>query len=434
MVSQTPVYNLSAVLRETGLKADVLRAWEKRYDLPKPQRSQGGHRLYSQYDIETIKWLRARQAEGLSISRAVELWREITAAGQDPLIEYGAPLPYQESAKKPDANLEVLRSQWLEACLAYNGELAEQILNQAFAIYTVETVCTEILQQGLNYIGASWYSGSATVQQEHFISALATRRIEALIQATPNPTREQTVIIGCPPGELHTFPALLMDLFLRRRGWRVVYLGADVPLDQLTETALKIRPNIVVLSAQQLTTAATLRVVAQSFQQQHIPLAYGGLIFFRVPELRERIPAWFAGETIEQAVQQVEHLAAFPVPFTAEIRMDEAVQAAARLFRDKRPIIEMALLDYKIEDTHQYENIKEVIKYFGDRLSAALELGDPALIEADLDWVTWLLSGRRIDARSLTRFLQAYKEAVQRVLGDQAGALTSWLMGYLNNH
>ena len=87
-ISQSPAYNLKVVLKETGLKADVLRAWERRYNLPQPQRTPGGHRLYSEYDIEIVKWLRTRQAEGLSISRAVELWKETIAAGNDPLVEY----------------------------------------------------------------------------------------------------------------------------------------------------------------------------------------------------------------------------------------------------------------------------------------------------------------------------------------------------------
>lgn len=57
MVSTTPAFNLKVVLKETGIAADTLRAWERRYGLPMPQRSAGGHRLYSQRDIETIKWL-----------------------------------------------------------------------------------------------------------------------------------------------------------------------------------------------------------------------------------------------------------------------------------------------------------------------------------------------------------------------------------------
>ena len=85
MLSTTPAYNLKVVLKETGLAADTLRAWERRYGLPMPQRTAGGHRLYSQRDIETIKWLMKRQEEGLSISRAVDMWNEQLASGTDPL-------------------------------------------------------------------------------------------------------------------------------------------------------------------------------------------------------------------------------------------------------------------------------------------------------------------------------------------------------------
>ena len=87
MSSTTPAFNLKVVLKETGLAADTLRAWERRYGLPTPERTAGGHRLYSQYDIETIKWLIKRQAEGLSISRAVDLWNEKLASGSDPLAD-----------------------------------------------------------------------------------------------------------------------------------------------------------------------------------------------------------------------------------------------------------------------------------------------------------------------------------------------------------
>ena len=84
--SKAPTYNLKVVMRETGIKADTLRAWERRYGLPVPERTPGGHRLYSQYDIETIKWLQARQAEGLRINRAVDLWHTMRDSEQDPLL------------------------------------------------------------------------------------------------------------------------------------------------------------------------------------------------------------------------------------------------------------------------------------------------------------------------------------------------------------
>ena len=84
--AETQLFNLKVVVHETGLKPDTIRAWERRYGLPQPRRSSGGHRLYSRRDIEIIKWLMARQEEGLSISNAVDLWNSIEGDGQDPLI------------------------------------------------------------------------------------------------------------------------------------------------------------------------------------------------------------------------------------------------------------------------------------------------------------------------------------------------------------
>src|SRR5512135_1445287 len=106
MYSTTPAFNLKVVLKETGLGADTLRAWERRYGLPVPQRTQGGHRLYSQRDIETIKWLMARQAEGLSISRAVDLWNKQNASGSDPLAGTTPSTPLSLKAN-PAINLHI---------------------------------------------------------------------------------------------------------------------------------------------------------------------------------------------------------------------------------------------------------------------------------------------------------------------------------------
>src|SRR6185503_12166927 len=207
MVSTTPAFNLKVVLKETGLTADALRAWERRYGLPVPQRSAGGHRLYSQRDIETIKWLMKRQAEGLSISRAVDLWNEQLTSGTDPLagsVQTGLPnTPTVPAQYSFDTTIDALRTHWIEACLNFSESTSEQLLNQAFSMFPVETVCINILQEGMSEIGNLWYENRASVQQEHFASSLAIRRLDALLAATPAPTRNITILVGCVPDEWH---------------------------------------------------------------------------------------------------------------------------------------------------------------------------------------------------------------------------------------
>src|SRR5512135_2774657 len=252
--SRAPTYNLKAVLRETGIAADTLRAWERRYGLPMPQRTAGGHRLYSQHDIHLIKWLQARQAEGLSISRAVKRWNEMAASGDDPL-EKAWEMETQGLAGA-HSNLDAACEEWLAACLAFDESTAERTLNQAFALYPVETVITHVMLQGLREVGIRWHEGKATVQQEHFMSSLAMRRLDTLVAATPAPGRPAAIILACPPAELHSLPLLYLNVMLRRRGHNVVFLGADVPTEHLEDTIRTVNPDLVVLAAQRLTTAA----------------------------------------------------------------------------------------------------------------------------------------------------------------------------------
>src|SRR5690349_5838848 len=278
MVSITPAFNLKVVLKETGIAADTLRAWERRYGLPMPQRSAGGHRLYSQRDIETIKWLMQRQSEGLSISRAVDLWNEQIGSGTDPLahLAQAAAATVPTQYKSPDTTLDTLRAQWIDACLNFSEANAEQTLNHAFSMFPVEAVCLGVLQQGMFEIGERWYENRASVQQEHFASGLAMRRLDALLSASPTPTRNQTVLIGCPAEEWHTFTPLLLSLLLRRRGLNVIYLGANVPLEQFSNTVTNLDVDLVILVAQQLISAAALQETALALSGKKIRVAFGG--------------------------------------------------------------------------------------------------------------------------------------------------------------
>ena len=431
IISRSPVYNLSVVLKATGLNADVLRAWERRYKLPQPQRTPGGHRLYSDYDIEVVKWLRALQAEGLSISRAAELWRNIIAAGRDPLEEYSAAnTPAVNPVPGPETQIEILRSHWLEACLAFNALQAEEVLSQAFAIYPVEIVCTDILQRGMSCTGDDWYLGKITAQQEHFVTAQAVRRVETLINATPPPTRTQTVLLGCPAGESHTFSVLLLSLLLRRRGLKVIYLGADLPAEEMEETAAAICPELVVLAAQRLTTAATLRSAARLLQSRGVPLAYGGRIFNQIPRLREQIPAHFLGESIAEATSHIEQLATAPLALPAAASLDDIREALSRLYHEKRPRIELAVTEKLRQDGVQIEGLEEQNTFLGNGLAAAFELGDPAFLETELGWLKGLLTSRHIPAVSLSLYLAAYSQAVRAELGDAGAPITAWLDVY----
>jgi DNA-binding transcriptional MerR regulator len=429
-LSKKPTYNLKVVIRETGLKPDTLRAWERRYGLPNPRRTAGGHRLYSQYDIEMIKWLIARQNEGLRINRAVQLWRSFEEEDQDPLQA----MPYAEMAQPfvssdvmSGTTLDEVCESWVAACLAFDEARAESILAQAFARYPLETVCLQVLRKGLSEVGELWYSGGSTVQQEHFASALAIRRLNALLAAAPRPIRRGKILTACPPGEEHIFPLLLITLLLRQRGWDVVYLGANVPVNKLDATIQSSKPDLIVSTAQQLITAANLLEVAQFLRAEKVPLAFGGLIFNLLPNLRERIPGHFLGESLDSTVQSVEQLMVHPPEIPEVEQISREYQQASDYFKEYQPIIAAYLWEQFQCNGMKEQHLEIANTFLGQDIQAGLILGDMNYLEHEIDWLDGLFQTHDIPGELLPKYLSLYKRAVEENLDQRAQPIVDWL-------
>jgi MerR family transcriptional regulator, light-induced transcriptional regulator len=425
-----PVFNLKAVVQETGLRPDTLRAWERRYGLPHPGRSEGGHRLYTARDIEMLRWLAFRQEEGMSISRAVALWQRLEAEGHDPLVAK----PYGPAAAGPPAatatfaggnTLSDLRASWLDACLNFDETGAEQSLIHAFALYPPEVVCVELLQKGLKIVGDGWYEGKVSVQQEHFTSALARRRLQAILAATPAATRAGRILALCAPGEQHTFGLLIATLFLRRQGWSVLYLGADVPLDELKKTVTTVKPNLLLASAHQLTSAVALLDVAQSLNGMEVTLGYGGAIFDRLPALRRRIPGHYMGDQLAQVPTMVERMISAR-PTTMEVEPSPPENEKARhQFQQQRWQIER---DVRAEMRYlPLPYLSMALVSLATNIDAALRLGNMEWVTPEIEWVQGMLKHRMIPDGTLDSFLRAYARAMATHLDERAQPISRWL-------
>lgn len=428
--SKSPTYNLKVVVRETGIKPDTLRAWERRYGLPEPDRTGGGHRLYSEYDIETIKWLMERQDEGMRINRAVALWQDIASSGKDPL----SALPLADAIQQPSIRdltggekIDELRGGWVQACLAFDEPSAEYALAQAFARYPLETVCLEILREGVAEIGELWYQGEATVQQEHFASALANRRLNALIAAAPSPSRPSRILVACPPGEDHVFSPLLITLFLRQHGYNVVYLGANVPLEQLEGTIKKTKPQLVVMTAFLLHTAASLFEVAQDLHSLNVRLAYGGPIFNRHEDLRTLIPGFYLGESLDNVVNNIEAIlgsrAQIPEPKGVS---DDYIRALDH-FHDKQAELEAFVWEnIRTNGMNEY-HLEIANEFLGRDIIAALSLGNLNYLEDEMDWLEMLLVNHNIPINLLPKYIDFYARGLSKVLGEEGRPIVEWM-------
>lgn len=423
--NNTSVYNLKAVVQETGLKPDTLRAWERRYGVPNPERTKVGHRIYSQDDINMLKWLVARQEDGLSISRAVDLWQQLKAEGKNP-FDIEPSNATENKVSMSGSQLASKREDWIAACLDFDEAEAESVLSQAFAMHPAETVCYEVLQRGMAQLGQGWHQGKVSVQQEHFASALAMRRLESLISATPKPTRTGRILTACPPLEQHTFGPLMVSLLLRRRGWEVIYLGANVPIARLEGTIEATKPLLVVLIAQQLRTAATLQQMATVVNNAGIPLAFGGGAFATQQTLIDRIPGHYLGHKITGVPNIVENLlqnsALVETP-----TLPEQYAVAIKLLQEKRPLIEADIWQTLQADEAVHAHINQMNQITADNIIAALRLGNIDFLGHSISWFEQLFHNFDLPNPLLIRYIQSYHNAVIAHLGDQGTIVSDWI-------
>jgi methanogenic corrinoid protein MtbC1 len=288
-LDDTPVYTIKTVVQETGIAPATLRAWERRYGVLSPGRSDGGYRLYSERDIQTLRWLKAQVDAGVSISRAVALLEIRHQAGEEPEFEldrsrgHAAP----ENARGSETIVEEL----VDALSAFQEPQAENILAEAFALYPVDVVAEDIIKPTLVEIGERWHRGEASVVQEHFATAFLRRRLTALFHAYPQPLAGPLAITGSAPSEWHDVGILLVSMALRRHGWRVIYLGQNVPSDHLLREMRKLKPDMVCLSASTRDSAQLIDDVYAQMSELPEPrpqLVLGGRAFNIHPELAER--------------------------------------------------------------------------------------------------------------------------------------------------
>ena len=283
----TPVFTIKTVVQETGIAPATLRAWERRYGVLSPGRSNGGYRLYSERDIATLRWLRNQVESGVSISRAVALLDIRHRAGEAPELEVGR----ASTPVAPASNVrgtETIVDELVDALTLFQEPHAEAVLGEAFALYPVDVVAEEIITPTLVEIGERWHRGEASIVQEHFATAFLRRRLTALFHAYPQPLTGPLAITGSGPSEWHDVGILLVSLNLRRHGWRVIYLGQNVPADHLLREVRKLRPDIVCLSASTRESAHALEEVyalVSGLPEPKPRLIFGGRAFNAHPEL-----------------------------------------------------------------------------------------------------------------------------------------------------
>ena len=165
------------------------------------------------------------------------------------------------------------------------------MLREAQALFDLNTICVNVITPALVDIGKDWYNGKIRITTEHFASALIRGKLLALLQAYPTKRSAAYLLVGCAPTEQHEVSSLMFSVMLRAAGYRVEYLGADIPIDDLVDYAAEEHPDMVILVASMEESALELKRVQEKLGKlRQAPLfGYGGQIFNQKPELKKAI-------------------------------------------------------------------------------------------------------------------------------------------------
>jgi MerR family transcriptional regulator, light-induced transcriptional regulator len=250
-------YKMGTLSRLTGFKPELLRAWQRRFGLFVPERTDGGHRLYTEDDLRVAMLVRDRLAAGRAIGEVARPGREALldeARRRIPSVDPPEARPGMRSrpALVPVdlSDLAAVREGVVQGAVAIDPEGIRVALDRAFSLGSPDRVIEEVIRPAAHRIGELWRRGACTVAGEHLAASLMRERlIQLLGWASPPPgLPAPQVVCGCLPDEFHENAALVVAYRLARAGDRVAWLGAALPVVDLEAACREIEPSAVYLS------------------------------------------------------------------------------------------------------------------------------------------------------------------------------------------
>lgn len=237
-------YSVGAVVRLTGLSEHVLRAWERRHEAIVPTRTAGGTRRYSAEDVARLRLLAAAVAAGHPI-------RELASLANSELADRAAPLPLPSHGR-------------LDEIIAAAARLDVAALEHLLGLHLsalglrpfLETVALPMLRE----VGTRWEHGQLRPNEEHAASA-ALRGVLARAQRGAGGAGSSRLVLATPAGELHELGILMVAMCAQEHGVHPVYLGCDLPAEEIADAALRVRARAVGLGLVSLDATAALREI-----------------------------------------------------------------------------------------------------------------------------------------------------------------------------
>lgn len=243
MTRPEALHPLRIVVQRTGLTPDIIRVWERRYGVVRPGRSAGRHRMYSDAEIERLRLLARLTAAGRSIGRLASLSSTALAElvadddkASSPPVSATSSLPPREFA---DA---------LAAIARFDAATLEQTLRHAALRLGADEMIDVLIAPLITEIGVRWHTGAFTPANEHMATAVIRSTLAwMLIRASPD-SAAPDIVVATPTGQVHELGGLIAAVTASTHGWRVTYLGANLPFNDIIRAAERVRARAIALS------------------------------------------------------------------------------------------------------------------------------------------------------------------------------------------
>lgn len=288
------VLRIGELSRRVGVPVELLRAWERRYGLLSPARTQGGFRLYSDDDVTRVLSMRANLERGLSAAEAARTTLAGAREREAPIIDRG-----QELAR---------------ALESFDEVAAQAALDRVLSELSIEAVLRNVLIPYLHELGETWKRGEISVAQEHFATNVVRGRLSGLARGWGRGVGPRA-LLACAPGEQHDLPLLIFGIALRAHGWRISFLGANTPLESLLDALETLASSAVVV-------AGTVSGVFDGLT--------GGL-----GDVAERAPLYLAGAASSEELARAANA----------VYLDGDLVAAARIVAEQHALAKSAARD-----------------------------------------------------------------------------------------
>lgn len=225
-------YRIKTVARLTGVDTALLRAWERRYGVPRPSRTESAYRLYTDVDVAMVRQLRELRDSGLSASEAAQ--RVLQGQGE----REGLPA-------SPDVGMA---TRLVDAARNMDGGAIEQVLSALTALGRVEEAWDQVLAPALVQVGEAWRAGKLSEGHEHLLSEHVAGAVRAWTRLAGGESPRKGVLVACFADELHSLPAYGLALRLATWGYAPTVLGARTPPAGVRAAVQQVAPALVALS------------------------------------------------------------------------------------------------------------------------------------------------------------------------------------------